>query len=569
MNDGAGGKVRSGRLPAWAPILGVYTLMLFVLLPFDGPRWGDGLEFAAVSSHLGVAHPPGYPLFTLLGWGFIHLLPLEPYNAMLVLCRAGLVAWLGGMLALVRLVLPEKSLPAMILALAFAVSIHGQESARAVEVYGITAALQVWTAVFLLRAHVGDDGRRWLLLAGVAQGLALAHQPTALALLPAWLYVAWAIRNQWKWILLAGSIALLIPTILYGSLVVRTPGAESAAQGIYWGAPRSAPALLDIIRGGEYRQFQFLMERPGLPFSAASYAAFALSRTSELLESFGGMLVGMGPTSDLVGRVLLLMLLDGLFWSRKDLRLLSLLAAPAFLHLGFVYTYNIPDIDGYFLAPLTLLLPFLLMGALGFLELAGRRGFQDQEKAHRGLVLLCAVAALVSFLASWRIGKDARAIVAQDWMARLDRSLPENAAIITSTDADIYSLWYRRFAVGERPDLLVYGANFMRMPWFSHTLAPNDRELVGFVEGPPPTSAAIHIERLAGNVIRPLLQANRQVYTTIQVPMELDLLERHFEVVPAVDLLTPAEWEFLQTSGEVNIAPPRLYQIRETVGGTN
>ena len=37
---------------------------------------GDGGEFQFVPYLLGVAHPTGYPLYTLLGWLWSHLLPV-------------------------------------------------------------------------------------------------------------------------------------------------------------------------------------------------------------------------------------------------------------------------------------------------------------------------------------------------------------------------------------------------------------------------------------------------------------------------------------------------------------
>ena len=37
---------------------------------------GDGGEFQFVLYLLGVAHPTGYPLYTLLGWAWSHLLPV-------------------------------------------------------------------------------------------------------------------------------------------------------------------------------------------------------------------------------------------------------------------------------------------------------------------------------------------------------------------------------------------------------------------------------------------------------------------------------------------------------------
>lgn len=38
---------------------------------------GDHSEFVVASCQLSVPHPPGYPLLSLLGYGFIHLFPLS------------------------------------------------------------------------------------------------------------------------------------------------------------------------------------------------------------------------------------------------------------------------------------------------------------------------------------------------------------------------------------------------------------------------------------------------------------------------------------------------------------
>ena len=78
-----------GDTPA-ALALGAAALILYVFTaaPSVATLFDDSLEFQVVLPTLGIAHPSGYPLLTLLGYIAIHLLPVEPYTAMLLLCRA-------------------------------------------------------------------------------------------------------------------------------------------------------------------------------------------------------------------------------------------------------------------------------------------------------------------------------------------------------------------------------------------------------------------------------------------------------------------------------------------------
>jgi hypothetical protein len=65
-------------------------LVVYVLTLARDVTVTDSGELAAAAATLGIAHPPGYPLFTLLGWAFIHLVPVET-----VIFRVGLVSALA------------------------------------------------------------------------------------------------------------------------------------------------------------------------------------------------------------------------------------------------------------------------------------------------------------------------------------------------------------------------------------------------------------------------------------------------------------------------------------------
>ncbi len=74
--------VAAGRLvarrgsPRWAALAGAAALGLFALAAAPGALPGDAGEFQVVVARWGVAHPPGYPLYTLLAGALGRLVPV-------------------------------------------------------------------------------------------------------------------------------------------------------------------------------------------------------------------------------------------------------------------------------------------------------------------------------------------------------------------------------------------------------------------------------------------------------------------------------------------------------------
>jgi len=58
---------------ALAVFAAAFALYLYCLYPTIAPR--DSADMAAAALTLGVAHPPGYPLYALLGRAWLTLLP--------------------------------------------------------------------------------------------------------------------------------------------------------------------------------------------------------------------------------------------------------------------------------------------------------------------------------------------------------------------------------------------------------------------------------------------------------------------------------------------------------------
>lgn len=178
----------------------------------------DSLEFQVVLPTLGIAHPTGYPLYTLLGHLFTRLPWQEPayaVNLFSALAAAAAVAFLY----LAAHELSGHRWAAMLAALQFAIIPVWWSQATVAEVYALQGLLQAVALWLALRWSHGR-GKPWLL--GGALGLGLAHHRMTVLLLPA-LVLWWAPRmgqrerRAWS----AAASAALAPLLLYAYLPLR------------------------------------------------------------------------------------------------------------------------------------------------------------------------------------------------------------------------------------------------------------------------------------------------------------------------------------------------------------
>lgn len=549
-------------------LLPAIAALVYFLQNTSGIKWGDGLEFTAVSAHLGVAHPPGYPLFTLLGWLFLQIPAVEPYQAMLLLCKFAAAGALFGLYAMLwtlsRSHEPRDSWIAGAFAAGAGFSLQLWQSTHVVEVYGLSTAL-VLAAFALLFSR---DAAPWKFLAGCTlAGLAVANHLTSLAIAPALLLAAAPCYREGKFACLTGGllIAMAIPMVLYLSLMARVPASDG--YGIFWGSTSAFPALLDHLRGGEYRQFQFLMAAPGMPFTFETWVPFAIGRALSFAEAVGAIYLGAGIPS-IAGGILLIgcgkyAVLQAL-QERRDRRFFAGLSAFVILQTLFLFVYNIPDYHDYLL-PISLgFLPMVFAGLQQLLLLAFQR---SEEKCSQVMLLLGAALAALSLLTSLPVVRPAETELSPAWRERLLEALPENAGVITSRDADIYTLWYVQFAERQRLDLAVYGANFNRFPWFRQTMPPDDprRQAVQFSPGPPPRSLQEFASNLSQDAIDPMLQRS-PLFLLPATPQEAQALSQRYQVLPAARLLTDRDLRAIVELGIVNFPPEMLYEIRPLEG---
>ena len=129
-------------------LIAAMTFVVYLRTLTPGVGFIDSGELAAVACTLGIAHPTGYPLFTLLGWIFSHLpIPGEEIYRLNVMAAlfsaAGIFVFFQLMVFLLRRFGPAQRGPAGVLipaacsALLLGFSETYWAQATAVEVYSL------------------------------------------------------------------------------------------------------------------------------------------------------------------------------------------------------------------------------------------------------------------------------------------------------------------------------------------------------------------------------------------------------------------------------------------------
>ncbi len=395
---------------------------------------GDDGDFITAMATFGTPHPTGYPLYCLLGRLFLEIVPFgNPalrVNLMTALFGAASVAVFFRFLALL---VPQRFwAAAAALLLAFTPTLWQQS--LSCEVYSLTclflSALLYLATLWLSRP---DDVR---LLRGLAftYGLALTNHLSMALFLPGVLLLVFAGRRSlWReGKTLASLVALLLlPLALYAYL----PLAARCGAPVNWGDPSTPAAFLGHVTGAMFRDEMF--SSAGVMWEQArAYGGY-------LVNEFGLWLLWLVP----VGAVAL--------WRRQRGLCLLLLYIWA-ANVVYAISYDIFDIYVYYLPSYMAAAALLAAGAPAALGWAWDR-LRLTAEARARYARLAALAALTAPVLQMSlhyaaIDKSGN-FLEDDFSANILRSSPAGALVVTSSTVP-FTLWYRRFVLGERPDLV-------------------------------------------------------------------------------------------------------------------
>ena len=259
----------------WLAALLLYTL---TAAPGIVELFDDSLEFQYVAPAFGIAHPTGYPLYTLAGGIWSRLLfpfgnwawRMNLFSALAGAAAVALVYVSAARLAATKPARPDLW-AGLVAACAFGLGPVWRSQTAVAEVYalhGLFLAALVWAIADLDRRL--DEGRAYvgrITLICLLVGLGLAHhRMTALALPALAVYLLWRIPGLWRprreWLVWA--TALLLPLALYAYIPLRAAMGVRDLNGAY---VNTLPGFLDHVLARQYAAF-FAQNPLGAPFSA-------------------------------------------------------------------------------------------------------------------------------------------------------------------------------------------------------------------------------------------------------------------------------------------------------------
>lgn len=486
----------------------VFIIYLLTLAP--SVNFIDSGELAAVAHTLGIPHPTGYPLFTLLAAGWARLPlggPIYRLNllaAVLVSLAVGLfvpIIWhLLGLTESVRRRVADRqrmsardkklakkqrpanpapgavTVPPLTDGLRLGATVFGAlviglsetvwSTALSLEVYSLHLLLVALTLVFFLRAMVPagsvspgpgakpdggkpDFGRGAWLMFCLALGLSFSNHLTTILLGPALLAIFFWRQgfSPAAWRRIARGIPLFLLGLLpYAYLPLRA----AAHPGLNWGDPSTLERLVWHVSGKQYRSWMF--SDPEVARRQFEY--FCRTFPAEF------------------GYVILPLILAGAVAAWRRHRQTGVLLGLLFTGcLLYSINYDINDIDSYFL------LAYVVSGiwaAFGLAACARWSGFRDRR------VPLAAAGALLAAVVAiqWRDVSERGNYLVEDYTGNMLRSFqPDALAISYQWDYWVAAACYYQRVEHLRPDVTVLDKELLRRSWYLTQIRWNHPEL--------------------------------------------------------------------------------------------
>ena len=433
----------AGRAAVFLPpmLAGIAAFALYVVTLAPDVLAADSGELQVVAAQLGVAHPPGFPLYVMVSHLFVRALPsVSPAYAVNLFSAVTSAIAVGIVYRCVH-VLTGRHLPAVIAAVALATATTYWSQATTANVRSLTglfAALILLTLIHLREATAKGDtiaADRWLTAAALSMGFGLTHHVSLLFLIIVGLaFVALAdrslIRAPRRWLRPALAALLGLLPLLYLPL--------RASAGVRGASPALATwsGFIEHVLATGFRGDLFYYRAP--------------VELGQRLLIMGNVLSFQFALPVLAGITIGLLLAI-----HRDRLLALLLVGTLAAYMLVAATYRAPQtveymIPGYVAA--VILLGYAAGWLPASLDRLGRLGRLGEviSGAFVALLLVAAAGQLPGHVSAAGARHEAKA--ARDYAAPLLAGAPDNSVILAHWHW-VTPLWYLREVEGLRPDV--------------------------------------------------------------------------------------------------------------------
>jgi len=471
------------------PLL-VVAAALATYLPTMTPEvdFIDSGELAAAACSLGITHPTGYPLFTLIAhfWAKLPIagraiVRLNLMSLFFAASAAGVFTILTKEILTIIAAPPEarggggkkKRAPGRkISAVMSMVPPPVRETVEALQwlAAGTAGLILVWTATFWMTAttlevyslhglftasllllafryHAERDPQaafRRGLLSFFILGLSFANHLTTGLLIPPCLILFWSAWRRER-PPLRRIVLMALPALVGPLFYLYLPWRTAAQSTIIWGMPDTPKAIWDFLTVSDFRIRLFANQVDG--------------------EQWWKFLLRLPGRTGYVAIPLILWGIAGA-WRRCRLHCLALLIA-CLLPAIYASTYNVPDNIFYFNPGLIAFLAFAGVGAFLLASALGRRG----RPLIAGAILL-PLASLPALFANLPTADRSGNYFVRDYVTNLFSAIKPNAILFALDNHTIlHPLYYYQNVEGFRPDVIVLSNHGLQKGWFGRQLS--------------------------------------------------------------------------------------------------
>ncbi|KAI0234820.1 Transmembrane protein 260 [Lamellibrachia satsuma] len=442
-------------------LLGLYMRTLHPSVP-----GGDSGELIISASELGVAHPPGYPLFTICAKLSMLLLPFGSPALRVNLLNAVFSAATAGLLQLIVLRLTNGCLASSLLTTSlFALSKLTWTWSVTAEVFGLNnlfvAVLML--LVVLFESAISDPRKmsKLVTLGTFTCGLALTNQHTVVV------YVAcialWVLYRLWHAQALTKSLmGRLVGVFAVGTLpYMYIPIASFLNIARWtWGDQRSIPGLVNHLLRTEYGTFNLGKDQHGLGFvhgirAYLEHVFTAQCGVGPVLAVAAIILIIVrkptGQRSSLVLFVGMLCVYTGLFAWRANLDINNALLKGVVERFWMQSDIVVAVLAGVAYSATCRWISEICLGV--------------DHKSNVMAILGATSMIILQLTLNFRACDQSENFVVHDFALRILESMPKNAVIFSKGDLPTNSLRYFHLCQNKRPDLQILDVEVLSYQW--------------------------------------------------------------------------------------------------------
>ena len=434
-----------------------FTLAIYILTLSRSIYFGDSGEFITVAKTLGIPHPPGYPLYTMLA----HLFTYLPFGNLAF--RVNLFSAVTSSLTVVVvyficLKLTKNRIASASASLFLAFSYLFWLYSLVAEVFSLNNLFVALIVLFSLHIFEKPHEKKLFYLLAFVFGLALTNHHTILFLTPALLFLVLATNSklltQPKFIIL-NTLFLIIGLLPY----IYLPARASQNPVLTWGDPDSLGEFLNHVLRRDYGTF-ILSPLAGQKFLNLALAGF-------YLKSFVRSFTIVGLVLGLLGSWLLFTNHRKVFWL---IILAFLFVGPIFIILTRSQVNPIQNgiTERFFIAS-HLIFAVLIGFGLANIPVA----IQKLPVAGYLPYLFFLIPLILNFP---KIDQS-KNFLYEEYGQKMFETLPKDSLLITATDQTFMISTYLQMAQNRRPDLKIINFTLLPADWYKENLRQRYKDL--------------------------------------------------------------------------------------------